>query len=301
MAQVIFFGNERLATGVTTELPVLKALLSSGYQVPAIVVAQGTVGSSRKERPLEILAFAEAHSIDLLYDLDAIGSYHADAGVLAAYGKLVPEAIIKSLPGGIVNLHPSLLPLHRGPVPIEATILAGDSQTGVSLMQLSATMDTGPVYIQASVELNGQETKQQLADELGSLGAKLLSENLSAILDGSLAATPQNDSLATYDKRLTKSDSWLDAQKPAEQLAREVRAYAGWPRSRLTIASLQLDITVTSARVLDVPSHGRAGDIFVTDRLLCLQTASGVLALDRLIPVGKAEMSATAFLAGYHL
>jgi methionyl-tRNA formyltransferase len=168
---IVFFGNERLATGVSTDAPTLEALVKAGYNVAA-VVSHYEAGQSRKARVLEIDEVAKRHSIPvhlpekpehLAEELKAIG---ADVGVLVAYGKIVPQSLIDIFPKGIVNIHPSLLPLHRGPIPIESVILDGSSRTGVSIMALAKEMDAGPVYAQSEVKLDGQETKQHLADHL---------------------------------------------------------------------------------------------------------------------------------------
>ncbi|MGC1176964.1 MAG: methionyl-tRNA formyltransferase, partial [Candidatus Saccharimonadales bacterium] len=147
--KIVFFGNERLATGVTTEVWTLRQLLEEGYVIAAVVVAQKNTGPSRSARPLEIVALAEKHHIPVLSPekpadiAEKLQAFGADIGVLVAYGKIVPQSVIDIFPAGIVNIHPSLLPKHRGPTPIESAILNGDEETGVSLMKLTAQMDTG--------------------------------------------------------------------------------------------------------------------------------------------------------------
>src|SRR3569623_3509296 len=166
--RLVFFGNERLATGVTTDTPVLRSLVAAGYEIAAIVVAQGEAQPSRSGRQLEVLAFAEEHKIAVLAPsqpaaiLQQLTSLNAEAGVLVAYGKLPPRTILDSFPHGIINLHPSLLPKHRGPTPIEHVILSGEAETGVSLMQLSEKMDAVTIFAQETVALEGNETKQGL-------------------------------------------------------------------------------------------------------------------------------------------
>src|SRR5438128_402621 len=132
---IVFFGNERLATGVTTSAPVLAALIKTGYKVAA-VVTNYEVGTSRKSRDLEIAEIAKTNNIPLLIPdklieiKDQLSKFGASVAVLVAYGKLVPQEVIDIFPKGIVNIHPSLLPRHRGPTPIETAILEGDSKTG---------------------------------------------------------------------------------------------------------------------------------------------------------------------------
>jgi methionyl-tRNA formyltransferase len=213
---------------------------------------------------------------------------------------MVPEEIIDIFPKGIVNIHPSLLPLHRGPIPVESVILDGSAKTGVSLMQLVKAMDAGPVYAQDEVELSGQETKQALTDRLLLKGRDMLIKHLPSILSGELAPKPQNDSEATYDQLITKDDGLLDWNKSAHELERQIRAYAGWPRSRAKLG--QVDVIITAAHA--VPSQGPddpTGHIEIVPEagVVMVTTSNGTLCLDRVIPVGKKEMPMRAFLSGY--
>jgi len=301
--KILFFGNERLGTGVVTTAPTLQALIQAGYQITGVIVAQNELGQSRRARELEIAQVARQHTIpvlspakliDMQPELAALG---AEIGVLVAYGKIVPQSIIDIFPRGIINIHPSLLPLHRGPTPIESVILEAAQQTGVSLMHVTAAMDSGPVYAQTSVALSGDETKQNLADQLLNLGKDMLLEHLPAILEARLQPAAQDDNRATYDKRLSKLASQLDWHKPAAQLEREIRAYAGWPRSRTTLAGAQVIITRAHA----AEGNGTAGSLKLDNKQLGVQCDPGILIIDNLIPAGKKEMSASGFLAGYQL
>jgi methionyl-tRNA formyltransferase len=299
---LIFFGNERIATGITSPVLLLQALLAAGYPVATVVIAQASTAKSRKERSLEIEAVAEAHGIPVIAPAslkDAKGDlakFGATAGVLAAYGKIVPQEVIDTFPKGIINIHPSLLPKHRGPTPIESAILQGDKETGVSLMQLAAKMDGGPVYAQETVLLRGDETKQVLADQLVHLGANMLIQYLPDILSGKLQPTEQQDTHATYDKKIEKSEGAINWSKPALEIEREVRAYAGWPKSRATIATR--DVVITKSHV--VAGSGMPGTLWLDQPgQLGVYTNDGVLVIDSLIPSGKKEMTISDFLRGY--
>lgn len=301
--KILFFGNERLATGLSTDAPVLRALIDNNYEITGVVVAQKQASASRKARDLEIVQVAAEHNIPVIAParlgdaVDEIRGFGAQIGVLVAYGKIVPQEIIDAFPRGIVNIHPSLLPLHRGPTPLESVILQGERETGVSIMQLALAMDAGPVYSQSRVSLRGDETKQELADRLIALGKDMLIENLPAILDGSLQPQVQDDSQATYDQLITKNASSLDFNKSASELEREVRAYASWPRSRCTVG--KYEIIVTRAHVID--AAGTPGSLWLQDKQLGIHCQSGTLVFDSVIPNGKKEMDASAFLAGYPL
>lgn len=302
--KILFFGNERLATGVTTDLPILKALVSNGYDVAAIVFPHLDFRTSRQPRPLEAAQFARTHNIPLieLTELKTATAQFSELkaclAILAAFGKLVPQPIIDLFPKGIVNIHPSLLPRHRGPIPIEATILEGDIETGVSLMQLVPAMDAGPLYDQVTVSLNGQESKQALADKLGALGAKRLIALLPDIISGKISPYPQADSPVTYDQRLKSSDAQLDFSKPAARLEREIRAFLGWPRSRTQINKLPVIITSAHVTKSPYPSY-TPGRFYMIEHNLAVATAKDALIIDRLIPAGGKEMSGPDFLLGH--
>jgi methionyl-tRNA formyltransferase len=305
-SRLVFFGNERIATGVSTDCPTLRALIEAGYDIAA-VVSSYEVAQSRQARALEIAEVAKAHNIPLLLpeklgdirqQLDDLG---AQAGVLVAYGKMVPESIINLFPRGIINIHPSLLPLHRGSMPIESAILSGEQKTGVSLMKLVKAMDAGPVYTKIEHELTGLETKQELADLLLDAGSRVLIEILPGILDGSILPVEQDETNATYDSRIEKTSGLIDWHKPAERLEREIRAYAGWPKSSTSLRGIDLIITKAHA----VPSNDESlqpGDFhadLLDTNILLIETADGQLCVDRLKPAGKNEMDVAGFLNGY--
>jgi len=200
----------------------LRALLSAGFSISAVV----TKPDSRKGRGRElqkpaVKIIAEEHTIPVLQPLstdEMTEGLHAIAssnnqtpiGVLVSYGKIVPQSIIDLFEPGIINVHPSLLPLYRGPSPIESAIVHGDVETGVTIMQLSAKMDAGPIYTQVRHTLAGTETGPELETTLADLGASTLVQALPKIISGELQPTPQNDNEATYCYLLTKEDSALD-------------------------------------------------------------------------------------------
>lgn len=301
--RLVFFGNERIATGVTTTVPVLQSLVAAGYEVAAVVVSQTDPAQSRKARTLEIKTVAQQLGIPVLAPAkledikDQLSAIDAVAGILVAYGKLVPPDIFNIFPRGIINIHPSLLPERRGSTPIENVILYGEKETGVSLMQLSEKMDAGPIYAQEVVPIDAHATKQALADLLLNTGKDLLLRYLPAILDGSLQGNPQDKLEATYDKQIKKDVGELDTTKSAITLEREVRAYAGWPRSRINLGTTE--VIVTKAHVSD--QNGTPGTLWLQGKEIGVHCSEGTLIIDALIPPGKKEMTTEAFMAGYPL
>lgn len=292
---LIFFGNERLSTGfVPSGAPTLQALIDNGYDIKA-VVSHYSPATSRKARTLEVQEVAERHSIPVLLpqklrDIkDELTSFGAEAGVLIAFGKLIPQDIIDIFPKGIINIHPSLLPLYRGSTPIETAMLNGDRHTGVSLMKLVKEMDAGPVWAQTTVTIEDKETKQHLTEKLLQTGAEMLIMHLPSILGGKLQPHQQNDALASYTQLISKSDGQLNPSTySASELERRVRAYAAWPKAKLTLGDI--DIIVLKSHVVASRNEKR----------LCVPCAhNSFLEIDELITPNGKRMSGEAFLRGY--
>ena len=251
-------------------------------------------GQSRSNRDLEVATIADKHNIPVHLPkrpseiIDDLRNYQADAAILVSYGRIIPQSVIDIFPKGIINIHPSLLPLYRGPTPIESVITNGDVTTGVSVMQLTAGMDEGPVFIQQEIELDGTETKFELYERLSDLSTKLLFQHLPAILDRSLQPTAQHDSEATYCKLLEKADAWLNPRDYTAQIAeRRVRAHLGFPKTKITIFGH--DIIITKSHVED--NKKTPLDILCQD--------GAYLSIDELIAPSGRAMNAEAFLNGY--
>jgi methionyl-tRNA formyltransferase len=299
---IVFFGNERLATAVSTTAPTLQGLIDADYHVAAVVLNQEPA-ISRTSRRIEVTDVAASHNIPVLTPTkltditEQLESYQADIGVLVAYGRIVPESIINLFPAGIVNIHPSLLPKHRGSIPIESVLLNGEAETGVSLMRLVKAMDAGPVFEQRIISVPSGSSKQELTDNLLSLGASTLIEIIPSIIDGSLVPQPQDESQATYDNLITKADGIIDWTKPAVRLEREIRAYQGWPKSIAQIGHHQ--VILTGADV--VPTSGLPGNYQASKTELIIHCGVDSLQITRLQPVNKKEMPVGAFLAGHRL
>lgn len=299
---VVFFGNERLATGVTTKCPTVLKLIDEGFEVKAIISHHQT-SQSRSKRQLEIAEIAKESSIPHLLPtrpdeiLEIVKSHNADIGVLVAFGKIIPQQIIDAFPMGIINVHPSLLPKHRGPTPIESIILNGEDETGVSIIKLSSKMDAGPIYTQKVVKVPKSITKQDLADNLGEVGAELIIETLQKLSSAEPTLIPQNDDEATYDKLISKSDGELDFSYPVVQLERQIRAFAGWPKSSTSLAGMKVVITRAS---VGSSSSSNSGEVYITDdKKIGITTKDGSLIIEELLPAGKKLMTSSAFLAGY--
>jgi methionyl-tRNA formyltransferase len=285
----VFFGTEDFS------LYSLKTLIEAGFPVVAVVTKPDTKrGRDRALTQPAVKSYAEEHGVLVLQPSNLsditqyIGSLSSPVGVLASYGKIIPQSILDLFSPGIINIHPSLLPKYRGPSPIEAAIEHRDSHTGVSIMKLVAKMDAGPIYTQAPYALDQTESKPELYNTLGLMGANLLAHTLPSIVDGSLQPTPQNESEATYCPLLSKKESLLDPKKitPGDAEAR-IRAHLGFPRTRMTIAGHQIIVT-------------KAHAVMSKRTPLDIQCKNGAyLSIDELIaPTGR-TMDAKGFINGY--
>jgi methionyl-tRNA formyltransferase len=291
--KLIFFGNERLATGLShTNTPTIKALINEGYEVTA-VVCNYTESRSRSARKLEIAEVAKAHNIPIMLPTHLLDIKHdikeldAEFGVLVAYGRIIPREIIDLFPKGIINIHPSLLPKYRGPIPVEQAILDGATESGTSIMRLVAEMDAGPLYAQNKTQLKGKETKAELADNLLSAGADLLIKHLPRILENPQDFKVQDESKATYTKLIGKEDGEISWDKPAEHIEREIRAFSGWPKSRTKL--FDKPVIITKARVVKDSGDGD----------LVIECQSGWLEIQELTAPSGRSMGGAEFLRGY--
>lgn len=289
LPKIVFFGTEDYS------LVTLKALVESGVQIAAVVTKPDSArGRGRKLTQPPVKTYALEHNIEVWQPLklrditENIEKLQPVAGALVAYGKIIPQSTINLFTPGIINIHPSLLPLWRGPSPIEAAISNQDSKTGVTIMQLEAGMDSGPIYAQTEVQLNGSEAKLELYDQLFSLGSQMLIENLDDILTGKLKPTAQDHTKATYCHLLSKDDSLLEPEKlTATQADAKVRAHLGFPRSRIVFRDLTLIVTKTHvSKEQKSPLDLKCRD-------------DNYLNIDELIAPSGKTMTAEAFLRGY--
>ena len=305
MIRTVFMGTP------SPVVPVLRRL----HEMPGVEVAAAVTppdrprGRGRQPEPPAVKQEALALSIPVLQPSNLRGdatqanlsALKPDVIVVAAYGRLLPPAVLALPPLGCLNLHPSLLPRHRGPSPVATAILEGDEVTGVSLMLLDEGMDTGPVIARREYANTGREATGELTDTLFAMGADLLAESLEPWVSGELAAQPQDDALASVTRKLERADGLADWTLPADTLARQCRAYDPWPGlytqwQGRTLKLLEIAPwpeaetgAITPGRVV---AGGRHSGIFVV-------TGIGMLTLNRLQLEGRRPVSAHEFLMGY--
>ncbi len=226
--------------------------------------------------------------------MQQLQTWAPDAIVVAAFGQILKPAVLDLPQFGCINVHASLLPRHRGAAPISAAILAGDDETGVTIMRMDVGLDTVPMFTKRAVPISDADTTATLTDRLAQVGAELLLDTLPGILSGSIAPTPQDSSLATYAPQLKKEDGRLDFTDTAEALARRVRALSPWPGAYCLWQGQPLK--VLEAR----PISGRGLQGTVSGGLdgPAIACADGQLLLIKIQPAGKRPMSALDFARG---
>lgn len=297
MNNIVFFGTEDFS------LISLKALVDANFPIVAVVTKPDSPkGRGHVMTPPAVKSFALEHGITVwqpqkLSDInEEIAKLNKPIGVLVSYGKIIPQTTLDLFVPGIINLHPSLLPKYRGPSPIETAILMGEEKTGISIMQLTAEMDAGPIFQQIEIPMSGNVTAEQLYDSLGKKGSDLLLQVLPSIADGSLVPESQNDSLATYSKILKKSDGNIDWNEEAEIIEARIRAYISWPQSHTKLGNIE--VIIAKAQAIDA-NYGNPGNITVNNNELIIDAGLGALRILELKPLGKKEMPISAFLSGY--
>lgn len=287
--KIVFFGTEDYS------LTTLKSLVEAGYEISAVITkpdAKRGRGHKLAQPPVKI--YAKEHNISVWQPVklreitEKLKDLQPVAGVLVAYGKIIPQSTLDLFDPGIVNIHPSLLPLWRGPSPIEAAISNRDKQTGVTIMKLEAGMDSGPIYNQETVDLDGTETKPELYDRLFGLGSRMITKVLPDILSGKLQPSEQDHGLATYCQLLSKDNALLDPTKLIAAAAEaQVRAHLGFPRTRLNLNNSTL--IITKAHVSDQqesPLSVKCND-------------DKYLVVDELVAPSGKTISAEDYLRGY--
>jgi methionyl-tRNA formyltransferase len=225
----------------------------------------------------------------------AVADFAPDGLILVAYGQMVPQSLLDIGDRPPLNVHPSLLPRHRGAAPVAGTILAGDERGGVTLMVMTAALDAGPIVTQWPVELTGRETTPELEARLADLAADVVPPELERWAAGETTATPQDESAVTHVHPFTRADGWIDWRRPAVEVDRQVRALQPWPGAWTTIDDRRLHIRRArpTAGVDDVPIGA-----LLPGEVPAVACGAGALTLEVVQPEGRPTMPAEAWRRG---
>ncbi len=298
--RIIFMGTPEFG------VPTLQTLLGSQHQVVAVYSQPPRPagrGHQVQKSPVHLLA--EKHNIPVftpksLRDTEAqatFSRFNTDVAVVVAYGLILPNEILEAPKYGCINIHASLLPRWRGAAPIQRAILAGDTATGITTMQIAEELDSGAMLTQQSIPIDTETTAAQLHDNLSLLAAKMIIEDMEGLITGKIIPTPQPKDGITYAKKLTKEESKIDWQQPAQQIERQTRALNPWPGVWFQWQNLR--IKLLKAIVISQKTALPPGTIINNE--LTVSCGQGALQLLEVQPQGKKPMDYKAFLNGYKI
>ncbi len=305
---IIYMGTPDFATGP------LEAIIKAGYKVSAVVTQPDRPkGRSGKLVPSPVKEVALRYDIPVLQpvrlrnpeSVEELRNYPADIIVVAAFGQILPKAVLDMPKFGCVNIHASLLPHLRGASPIQHAILQGDKESGVTIMQMDEGLDTGDILISESIPIEDDDTGGSLFDKLAALGSELIVKALPMIERGELTPIPQDEAKADHVGMLDKSMGKIDFTRTAAEIDRQVRAFDPWPGASCALGDRQLKIwKVKAVDVSDVPDCEKTGEIvpgciYAFDRNhIWAGCREGLLRIDELQLEGKKRMSTHDFLLG---
>lgn len=299
MDRIIFMGTPRFGQVI------LEALIGR-YEIAA-VVTQPDEGAGRGRRLTisPVKATALTHDLPLLQPpkvrhpevVQQLQELSPAAIVVAAFGQILPPSILSLPAHGCINVHGSLLPRHRGAAPVPAAILAGDKETGITIMLMDAGMDTGPALSQASIPIASDDTTASLTEKLGDLGARLLLGTLPHWMAGEIEPQKQDDFRATYTRLLRREDGHIRWTDPAEEIERRCRAYYPWPVAFTLWSGQQVRVLRAHAVATQIPEQA-PGTVLQREAQVGVVTGNGLLVLDEVQLAGKRAMSVAEFIRG---
>jgi methionyl-tRNA formyltransferase len=300
--RVAFAGTPEFA------VPSLQALSRSGHSIVGVLTqpdrpagrGRQLNASAVKRAALELgLAVEQPAALDEPARA-ALAAWQPQVLVVVAYGLLLPRPVLDLPPAGCINVHASLLPRWRGAAPVERALLAGDRETGVSIMRMEAGLDTGPLYATQSISIRDDDTAGQLRERLATLGARALVEVLGQVAAGTARAQPQDPARATYARRLEKSEARIDWRLTAEEIERQVRAFNPWPVAETQWRGKQL--RVWAAHVVEREVPAQPGAVITSPATpLAVACGSNALGLDVVQLAGGKAMPVPAFLRAHDL
>jgi len=291
---ILFMGTPQFAAES------LQGLVDAGFHVVGVITQPDTAkGRSGKLASSAVKVEAINAAIPVFQPqnkaelTEMVSSIAPDLIVVAAYGMIIPQAVLDIPKYGALNIHGSLLPKYRGASPISEAILSGDQETGITIMKMSAGMDEGDIISDYKLPITNKDTTRSLTERMAELGAKAIVETIPCWISGELTATPQNDAEATICRKITKEDGHIDWNLPVIQIERMVRAYSPWPTAYSFIDGKRLKITLS--RLCEESEYINLTDIgilhFIENKIY-VGTGKGVLEILELQPECKKVMSA---------
>ncbi len=287
-------------------VPALRALAASHHEVIAVYTQPARpAGRGMQPRPSPIeraaadlgLPTRTPVTLKEKSEEEALGALKADLAVVAAYGLLLPQAVLDIPKLGCINLHGSCLPRWRGAAPIQRAILAGDEDSGVTIMQMEAGLDTGPMLAMERVALSEKTTASSLHDQLAALAAEMITPIIDRLAGGGVTSTPQPEEGATYAKKIEKSEGQIDWRQPAHMIDRQLRALNPWPGCFTLLASGERLRVLAGSFERNAPAGSAAGSVL--DDELRVACGEGVLRITKLQKAGGKPMNTSDFLRGH--
>ncbi|HSI43172.1 MAG TPA: methionyl-tRNA formyltransferase [Methylotenera sp.] len=299
--KIIFAGTPEFA------VPALDALISAGHEIVMVLTQPDRPagrGMKFKASPVKVLALQHQLNVfqpETLKDPTAqarIQEVNSDVMIVAAYGLIIPTVVLNMPSLGCYNIHASLLPRWRGAAPIHRSILAGDHETGVTIMEVVPALDAGAMVIKSALPITEADTTQTLHDALSQLGAHLMVQAMATLeTTGELAATPQDESLVTYAHKLEKSEAAIDWQKSAIEISRQVRAFNPFPVAQSMLKDEVCRIWMATA----VSGKATPGEVVSLQDGISVGCGDGLLNITELQAPGGKRLNAHAFAQGHHL
>jgi methionyl-tRNA formyltransferase len=299
MSKVIFMGTPQFA------VPSLKMLIETQDVVGVVTQPDRPAGRGRNLQPSAVKIVAQEAGIPIyqprsLRSDESAGplyEWQPDVIIVAAFGQILRPHVLELAPKGCINVHASLLPRWRGASPIQHAILAGDPQTGITLMQLDEGLDTGPMYVQESTSISGSDTSATVHDRLAVLGAEMVGRYLDDILEGKIPARDQDADLATYAPMIKKEAGQINWRESAMAIDRQIRAMTPWPGAFSQWEGQHIKI-LTAHPITRTSASLRPGTVAVQNGEIFVQTGDGQMVLDQLQLAGKKASSTEAFVRG---
>ena len=296
----------RIAYAGTPEfaVPALRSLLAGNVDLVCVITQPDRKsGRGRKiiESPVKKLSIAsnvrvfQPENINDQASLDVLEAMELDLLIVAAYGQIFSQKLLAIPRLGCINIHASLLPRWRGASPIQHAILAGDKETGITIMQMCQAMDAGDIWLQKSTDIRDDDTAQSLHDRLAAMGGEIITQAVEILADGHTRPEKQAQNKATYCTKLQKSNGLISWQENSEKILRKIRAFYPWPGSYTMLADRRL--VIVDASLVDTPATDKApGTIFhLSKEGIFVATGSGTLRIEMLTPEGGKKMRAADF------